>query len=72
MRPENLPENYFAQEDPEDTSFRKANRTVLVRDTSITKPSEADFYLQRRVADRRAFHGTWFIGSSEDNGALTQ
>lgn len=33
MRPENLPENYFALEDPEDTSFRKANRTVLVRET---------------------------------------
>lgn len=30
-RPENLPENYFPEEGPEDISFPKANRNVLVR-----------------------------------------
>ena len=56
------------------TSFWKANRTVLVRETPAAqrKTTEADFYLQRRVACRRAFHGTWLISSSEDNGALKQ
>ena len=74
VRPEILPENHFAQKDPEDTSFWKANRTVLVRETPALqrKTSEADFYLQCRVAYRRAFHGTWLISSSEDNGALKQ
>ena len=74
VRPENPPENYFAQEDPEDTSIQNANRMMLVRETpeSQRKTSEADFYLQCRVAYRKAFHGTWLISSNEDNGALKQ
>ena len=71
MRPENLPQIYFAQEDPEDISFLKANRNVLVRGApaSQRKTSNAD---SSRADYRRACHGAWFISSSEDNGALKQ
>lgn len=72
MRPENLPENYFAQEDPKDISFPMAKRNVLVRGApaSQRKTSSADSSLQLRADYRRACHGIWFISSSADDVAL--